>query len=284
MDRYHPFGTRLRLYNQCVLPILSYGIHEMGTSARWPHADWTTLELPYAATIVPHWVSASPTRRFDSWSHANRQSGYLCTNPSISWQSFGTCDPVYWSVPSGAWAQMSRARSNFSQVGPWKRYIRKFHQIPCLNEDLFDPLRDIFGDKAICRHYNKQFIDLYRLKYHINVRICLSFDMTKDSIVPIAARPSLCMHLHYKSIPSILFDKALVCDSSPLCVLSFSRSCSIDSQALWRTASRIIGLWGPAPRPGLRISQFRQWARHLYPLCPTLQWCPESSMWYIASD
>lgn len=130
----------------------------------------------------------------------------------------------------------------FHQVGPWKRYIRKFHQIPCLNEDLFDPLRDIFGDKAICRHYNKQFIDLYRLKYHINVRICLSFDMTKDSIVPIAARPSLCMHLHYKSIPSILFDKALVCNSSPLCVLSFSRSCSIDSQALWRTASRIIGL------------------------------------------
>lgn len=27
----------------------------------------------------------------------------------------------------------------FHQVGPWKRYIRKFHQIPCLNEDLFDP-------------------------------------------------------------------------------------------------------------------------------------------------
>ena len=34
LDQHHPLTIRLRLYNQCILPIVSYGIHEMGISTR----------------------------------------------------------------------------------------------------------------------------------------------------------------------------------------------------------------------------------------------------------
>ena len=34
MDIHHPFHVRIRLYNQCVLPTVSYGIHEMGITSK----------------------------------------------------------------------------------------------------------------------------------------------------------------------------------------------------------------------------------------------------------
>ena len=58
---------------------------------------------------------------------------------------------------------------------------------------------------------------MYRLKAHINARICLHFDRSKDSIVPIAARPSLRMHLRYKSIPGLLLDKPLISELAHHC-------------------------------------------------------------------
>lgn len=34
LDRHHPFHVRIRLYNHCVLPTVSYGIHEIGITRR----------------------------------------------------------------------------------------------------------------------------------------------------------------------------------------------------------------------------------------------------------
>ena len=96
--------------------------------------------------------------------------------------------------------------------------MRTAHQIPCHIEDLFDPLRDSFEGKATCRHCHKQPADIYRLRYHINAKVCLQFDPHKETIVPIADRQSLRMHLRYKSIPGILLDKALVCEIAHHCV------------------------------------------------------------------
>ena len=60
--------------------------------------------------------------------------------------------------------------------------MRKCHQIPCLIEDLFRPLQDAMDGRAICRHYHKQFVDIYKIRSHINIRICLHFDVTKEAI------------------------------------------------------------------------------------------------------
>ena len=103
------------------------------------------------------------------------------------------------------------------QAGPWKRHMRECHNIPYMTEDLFQPLRDTINGRAICRHCRKPFIDIYRLRYHINTRNCLHFDGTKDQIVPISARPALRMHLRYKSIPGILLDKPLVAELANHC-------------------------------------------------------------------
>lgn len=82
------------------------------------------------------------------------------------------------------------------QQEPWKRHIRSYHQIPCQIGDIFIVLRDL--------------VNMYRLRDHINHRICLQFNPTKDSIAPISDRPDLRMHLRYRSVPGILVGTPLV--------------------------------------------------------------------------
>ena len=105
----------------------------------------------------------------------------------------------------------------FLQAGPWKRPMRTYHSIPCNIEDLFVALRDMTNGHPICAHCHKSFTDVYRLRDHINRRVCTHFDPAKDCIVPICDRPDLRMHLRYRSIPGLLLNKALTTELSQHC-------------------------------------------------------------------
>lgn len=94
----------------------------------------------------------------------------------------------------------------FTQVNSYKRHLRAYHQIPCLPDDFYQPLRDALDGKSTYSHCLRAFIDFYRLRDHINRRVCLRFDPTKDKTVPICDRPDLRMHLRYKSIPGLILN------------------------------------------------------------------------------
>ena len=250
LDQHHPLTIRLRLYNQCVLPTVSYGIHEMGISTRnfqmiigmITRHHRTMARSPVHLTrepntafysrmhIEPPWcyLVRQQTRLHDSLSRRREilileamQTGQqdICVltpaYPDTQWQHEPSASPSFSQAPELKCPECDRA---FHQAGPWKRHMRTAHQIPCHIEDLFDPLRDSYEGKATCRHCHRQFADIYRLRYHINTRVCLQFDPHKETIVPIADRQSLRMHLRYKSIPGILLDKALVCEIAHHCV------------------------------------------------------------------
>lgn len=100
----------------------------------------------------------------------------------------------------------------FTQAGPWKRYMRSYHQIPCQIEDIFVIFRDTTSGFPTCAHCTKHFAYMYRLHDYINRRVCLQFNPAKDRIVPINDRPDLRMHLRHRSVPQSL---RLVSDLHP---------------------------------------------------------------------
>ena len=110
----------------------------------------------------------------------------------------------------------------FNQANSYKRHFREYHQIPCHPDDLFLPLRDALDGHSTCRHCLQKFTDFHRLKDHINKRICMSFDPTKDIIVPICDRPDLRMHLRCKNIPDLLPQQALMNELANHCTYCHS--------------------------------------------------------------
>lgn len=70
---------------------------------------------------------------------------------------------------------------------------------------------------------------IYIICDYINRRICMHFDPAKDSIVPISNRPDLSMHLRYRSVPSLLFNKALIPEFNQHCIYCH---CAISSRAI----------------------------------------------------
>ena len=81
---------------------------------------------------------------------------------------------------------------------------------PCELDDLYNPLRDAWNGRPICSHCSHSFVDFYRLRNHINRRVCISFNPAQELIIPIVARPNLKMHLRHKSIPGLLLNQALI--------------------------------------------------------------------------
>ena len=226
LDQHHPLIVRLRLYNQCVLPTVSYGIHEMGistrsfqmlnglitkyhrTMARSPvHLTRETNTEFYARMhIEPPWcyfvrqqarLTDSLCRRREALILEAMQTGQhdICAlTPEYPDNQLHHAPTAYASTSQAPELKCPECDQAFHQAGPWKRHMRTAHQIPCHIEDLFDPLRDSFEGKATCRHCHKQLADIYRLRYHINARVCLQFDPHKETIMPIADRQSLRMH------------------------------------------------------------------------------------------
>ena len=249
LNRHHPFHLRIPLYNQCVLPTVSYGIDEIGISSRSFHSI-TGMIPRHHRTMArsPVHLTREPTTAFYAsmnleipWLFLDRQQKRLIKSFLTRWATLmsdamqanpkdvcvftpaypgnyimaptDTLDPG----PQAPELKCPKCDRAFHQAGPWKRHLRACHQIPRNIEDLFKPLRDAQNGQAICRHCHKPFVDLYRLKAHINARVCLQFDRSKDNIVPIAARPSLRMHFRYKCILGLLLDKPLFSELAHHC-------------------------------------------------------------------
>ena len=111
---------------------------------------------------------------------------------------------------------------SFTQAGPLKRHMREFHSIPYYIEDVFNALRDTTNGYPTCLHCARSFTDMYRLRDHINRRVCLQFNLAKDCIVPICDRPDLRMHLRYKSIPGLLLNQSLMAELASHCAYCHS--------------------------------------------------------------
>ena len=111
----------------------------------------------------------------------------------------------------------------FQQAGTLKRHMRQAHQVPCMPDDLFLPLRDAWQGRSICTHCSHVFVDFYRLRDHINKHICPRFDPAQESIVPIINRPDLKMHLRHKSVPGLLLNTALINEIANHCTFCHMR-------------------------------------------------------------
>ena len=61
----------------------------------------------------------------------------------------------------------------------------------------------------------KAFIDFYRLRDHVNRRVCFQFDPAID------CRPDLRMYLRYKSIPGLLLNQALISELAEHCAYCY---------------------------------------------------------------
>ena len=90
-------------------------------------------------------------------------------------------------------------------------------------DDIYNPLRDAWNGRPICNYCVHSFVDFYRLRDHINRRVCTSFNPAQESITPIAARLDLEMHLRHKSIPGLLLNQALVHELFRRCAFCHSQ-------------------------------------------------------------
>ena len=97
----------------------------------------------------------------------------------------------------------------FNQAGMLKRHMRQMHQIPCLPEDVYNPLRDSVDGTSVCRHCMIKFSNMTALRTHINKRICTAFDMHQYQalVIPIVSRPEVAMHIRHRSYMGLYLDK-----------------------------------------------------------------------------
>ena len=117
-------------------------------------------------------------------------------------------------------------RRTFKQAWALKQRMRTYHDTPCETEDLFQPLRDAWQGRPICSHCVRSFVDFYRLRYHINKRAYMAFNVAQDSITSIAGREDLRIYLRYKSIPGLLLNQALMVEFVQHCAYCHSQIAS----------------------------------------------------------
>ena len=193
MDTHHPFHVRIRLYNQCVLPAVSYGIHEMGIIAkgfqqiigmihrhhramvRSPvhltresiHAYYIRLDL-HRPWLYLQQQQSRLTRTLSQRRADLTQLAMQSSNPDV-WVLTPDYPDNHIMVPASnddPWPQAPVLKCPecdraYFQMGSWKRHMRENHNIPCIIEDIFVPLRDTINGHAIYRHCRKAFIDIY---------------------------------------------------------------------------------------------------------------------------
>ena len=244
----HPLTTRLKLYRQCVMATVSYGIHEMGITRRGlaklvsmintHHRIMTKSPvcLTHESTqsffdrlnLMPPWIQLQQQQQRIQQALHNRATRLRLEAMTAVSPDTCVCVPDLWpsdlnmpvETPDPQLAQeltCPECHRAFHQVGALKRHMRRAHAIPCEPDDLYNPLRDAWNGRPICSHCSHSFVDFYRLRDHINRRVCISFNPAQESIIPIVARPDLKMHLCHKSIPGLLLNQALIKELSCHC-------------------------------------------------------------------
>ena len=193
MDTHHPFHVRIRLYNQCVLPTVSYGIHEMGITAKGFQQIVGMIHRHHRTMArSPVHITRETTQAFYTRLNLNRPWLYLQQQQSRLTQSLSlrradltqlamqsstpdicVLTPDYPEnhitipasiddpCPQAPVLKCPKCDRAYFQVGPWKCHMRESHGIPCMIEDLFVPLRDTINGRAVCRHCHKAFTDIY---------------------------------------------------------------------------------------------------------------------------
>ena len=105
----------------------------------------------------------------------------------------------------------------FNQAGFLKRHMRMMLQVPYVPEDIFNPLRDSYLGLSRCNHCKISFSNTIAMKTYINKRICPHFDMHQAMVIPIEARPDVCMHLRHRSFIGFLFDQSFCSELASRC-------------------------------------------------------------------
>ena len=95
--------------------------------------------------------------------------------------------------------------------------MRQMHQIPCLPEDVYNPLRDSVDGTSVYRHCKIKFSNMTTLRSHINKRICTTFDMHQALMNPIVSRPEVAMHIRHRSYMGLYLDKPLCQELATQC-------------------------------------------------------------------
>ena len=258
---HHPLCLRLRLYRQCIIVSLFYGIFEMVLTrigclriiSLINNHHRIMIRSPVHITrentndffgrlqIDPAWIMIR--KHFERFQeHLSRRRVSL-SDPAI----FHAADDVIALTPDyppchvivpGASAdpcaqadvlKCAECHRSFAQAGPLKRRMREIHSVPCHIEDVFSGLRDTTNGYPTYSHCARSFTDMYRLRDRINRRACLQFNPAKDCIAPICDRPDLRMHLRYKSIPGLLWNQSLMAELANHCAYCHSAisSCAI---------------------------------------------------------
>ena len=230
--------VRFRLYQQCVAPTILYGVYEMGLPTSCYKRFVSMINVHYRRmTHSPVHLTHENTTDFflrlgaqPPWTHIAAHHRKLTTalahkhqslmEPDESQPDVCTLNPAYppcamheYVPPTPPMPQASLAcpecHRQFAQAGMLKKHLRQQHQVPCLPEDVFRPLRDSYDGRTICRHCKHQFITLYALRDHFNKRACHAFDAVQATVQPIVAREELRTHIRHRSFMGLMLDRRL---------------------------------------------------------------------------
>ena len=240
-----PAHVRFRLYQQCVVPTVLYGVHEMGLPISCCKRIVSMINVHYRRmTHSPVHLTHENTTDFhrlavqSPWTYIAEHHCKLITALALKTQhmmesaephpdvctlspAYPQCDMNAFVPPAPPLPQASLAcpecHRHFAQAGMLKKHLRQQHQVLCLPEDVFQPLRDSFEGRSICRHCKHQFTTFYALKDHINKRACHAFDAAQATVQPIVAREELRMHIRHRSFMGLMLDQALCSELAARC-------------------------------------------------------------------
>ena len=176
-------------------------------------APWITLQHIFACL-----ETALHTRRCSlSGSMANQSHDICVLTPGYPSSDLTPPSTAHVQVTPNAPLQCPKCQRSFQQAGTLKRHLRHQHNSDCPVEDVYNPLRDSDNGTSTCAHCSRLFANMRILREHINKHSCSHFCATKGSIIPIAARPKLRMHLRHQSFQGLLLDQNLIAELAQHC-------------------------------------------------------------------
>ena len=244
-----PESIRFRLYQQCIVPTIMYGIHEMGITQKGFRKIISTINVHFRHMIkAPVHLTHEPTQDMfhrlnqpSPWailqSHNLRLRQSLLHKIQHAVESAMDDQPPdvivltpdytisHLDVPTDSLQphvqdpplECPERHRQFNQAGMLKRHMRQMHQIPCLPEDIFNSLRDSVDGTSVCRHNMIKFSNIMALHTHINKRICTAFDMHQALVIPIVSRSEVAMHIRHRSYMGLYLDKPLCQELATRC-------------------------------------------------------------------
>ena len=244
-----PQDIRFRLYHQCIVPTLMYGIHEMGITQKGFRKIVSIINVHYRRMIrAPVHLTHESTQ--DMFCRLNQPSPWailqshnlrlrqsllhkiqqavesamddrppdvIALTPDYPTSHLDTPSDSSQPHAQDPSLECPECHRQFNQAGILKRHMRQMHHIPCLPEDVYNPLRDSFDGTSVCRHCMTHFSNMTTLRTHINKRVCTAFDLHQALVIPIVSRPEVAMHIRHRSYMGLYLDKPLCLELATRC-------------------------------------------------------------------